>query len=340
MTKQSTDSKKLLSREPSFMYDTTVEAFNTQGTAVDEMKIETHESVKGLSDEDVQLFVEDIEQLDGFDVQKFECNDTDLSQQEGSSLRLVAAESDNLLSLSSSTATVKTVTTSAVSIPGSEKNRRLSAISLEENSKISTTPEGEKYFMKREESFVAKVAKGEVEKLAVDINDYFSLEHSASSSSLSVRPVVVSPEAEIVVEDLGSQSNLTVKPLDKPCSSYEHLYDTIDPEIQITNEAVMTKSEIMENLGDKFVGTQEMPEYFTSFEELYLRADEQSNPEISDSMTDQAVERWSAPAGTVEPPILNASELSNRLQPVQAKIDSHWDEFEILMSTETITGGG
>merc|ERR1712142_259983 len=266
------------------MYDTTVEAFNTQGTAVDDLKNDNRESVIGLSDEDAHLFVEDNEQLDGFVGQKFECNDTNLPKEDSSS-KLFSVENENLSSLSCSTAKVKTVTTSAVSIPGPGNNRRLSAISLEENSKISTTPEGEKYFMKREESFVAKVAKGEVEKLAVDINDYFSLEHSASSSSLSVRPVVVSPEAEIVVEDLGSQSNLTVKPLDKPCSSYEHLYDTIDPEIQITNEAVMTKSEIMKNLGDKFVGTQEIPEYFASFEELYLRADDQSNAEISEFLT-------------------------------------------------------
>ena len=73
MTKQSTDSKKLLSREPSFMYDTTVEAFNTQGTAVDDLKNDNRESVIDLSDEDAHLFVE---QLDGFVGQKFECNDT------------------------------------------------------------------------------------------------------------------------------------------------------------------------------------------------------------------------------------------------------------------------
>ena len=53
-----------------------------------------------------------------------------------------------------------------------------------------------------------------------------------------------------------------------------------------------------------------------------------------------AGERWSAPAGTVEPPILDDQEFSNRLQPLQAKIDHHWDEMEILMSTETLTGEG
>merc|ERR1712142_352228 len=216
------------------MYDTTVEAFNTQGTAVDDLKNDNRESVIGLSDEDAHLFVEDNEQLDGFVGQKFECNDTNLPKEDSSS-KLFSVENENLSSLSCSTAKVKTVTTSAVSIPGPGNNRRLSAISLEESSKISTTPEGEKYFMKREESFVTKVSKGELSSLAVEISDFCSLQNSASDHSLSVKPMKFSPEKEIVVDDLGSQSSLTVKPLEKSKtsvqgSSYEQIYDSVEME--------------------------------------------------------------------------------------------------------------
>ena len=99
--------------------------------------LDNRESVIDLSDEDAHLFVEDNKQLDGFVKQKFECNDTNLPKEDSSS-KLFSVENENLSSLlSCSTATVKTVTTSAVSIPGPGNNRRLSAISLEENMIIS-----------------------------------------------------------------------------------------------------------------------------------------------------------------------------------------------------------
>ena len=325
-------SKGGLAREPSFMYDSTVEAFNTKGTCVDDSLDDSMEiSVIGQ----ILDSSKDDSELDNLILQE-----TPSNEYQAEKLEFVSVEVDNH---SQDSRKEFIIPSSGVAIPSSS-NRRLSTISVEEGSKISSTPEGEKYFMKREESFVSKVAKGEIENLAVEVGDYFSLEHSASQSSLSVRPFVISPEAEIVVDNLGSQSNLTVKPVEKLAqnyqgSSYEHLYDSVIKVDVDGKETPISQANILEKLGDTFVAPLEIPDYFTSFEELYLRSTDEEDT-TSDAAAQSALgERWSAPVGSVEPPILNASEFSTRLQPLKAKIDSHWDEFDVLMSTETITGG-
>ena len=321
---EETEVKKLLSREPSFMYDTTVEAFNTIGTIIED---NTEDRTIEIENDDTILIEESIPFTET-EVVKFEYIQDDI---------------DNINNSTRTNLESERIT--GIAIPNTANSRRLSTISVEETNKISSTPEGQKYFMQREESFVAKVDRGEVENLAVEISDFYSLETSASQSSLSVRPFVVSPEAEIVVADLGSQSSLMVKPIEKtihsfPCSSYEHIYDKIEAEEHNETKEKLSATEILSSLGDKFVGTHEIPDFYSSFEELYSKSIEEGAETSESSVPMTAGERWSAPAGTVEPPILDDQEFSNRLQPLQAKIDHHWDEMEILMSTETLTGEG
>ena len=313
---QPLSSESKIKREPSFMYDTTVEAFSTTGTVVDET----------LDDEiEVNEFFEE-QTIEGDQVMKYEyMDDTAASAEEmfvGEPLRIVTTPTQQ-----SHVTRIEPMSAIGVDIPSS--NRRLSTISIESASKISSTPEGEKYFMKREESFVAKVDKGEVVNLAVEISDFFSLENSPSDTNLSVKPFQCSPEKEIIVEDLGSQSNLMVKPLEStiksiPCSSYEHIYDKIEVE-ESQNMSNMSAAELMENLGDKFVGTHEIPESFSSFEDLYGKSVEENYTELESKSCVTSV-RWSAPVGSLEPPFLDASYLS--------QFDQDMEEVDMKLTEE------
>ena len=116
----------------------------------------------------------------------------------------------------------------------------------------------------------------------------FRSEHSASHSSLSVKPFDFSPESEIVVENLGgSQSNLMVKPLETtiksiPCSSFEHLYDRVEAD----DDVQMSAADIL-SIGDKFVGTHDHPEFYSSFEELYKKPSEERENESKQDEDDK-----------------------------------------------------
>ena len=289
-----------LPRDPSFIYDTSVEAFNTSGTEVD------NESPDKAVPDVVEEFIEINTPGSAVQVQKFEYLQVEES---GDSSELIDSPLQVTTTLTQQSCITKLKTSSSsegMDIPCAGASRRLSTVSIDSANKISTTPEGEKYFMKREESFVAKVAKGEVETLAVEISEFFPLESSASEAALSVRPFEVSPDKEIVVADVGSQSSLTVRPLETvvrslACSSYEHLYDGATTEHQEQTKPLeqMTADELVQNIGDKFVGTQEIRDSYGSYEELYQ-----------------------AP---ISP---------------QQNVDQDWNESDILVSSETFTGEG
>lgn len=149
-----------------------------------------------------------------------------------------------------------------------------------------------------------------------------------------------SPETEIVVDDLGSQSSLTVKPLVKSssslqCSSYEHIYDQIQMDEAAEPGKKVSAEQILASLEGKFQGTRDIPEYFSSFEELYSKSGEGN---VTTTGTEETLERWSAPVGSLEAPILDDEEFSVRFDPVREQIEQHWSEMEVLMSTETLTG--
>ena len=316
---------KTLSREPSFMYDTSVEAFDTKGTDIDDIAGDVIEELAG--EDEVIQFIQENTPSEQSQVEKFEYLEiTEEPEPEEGGQEFKPEQS------------------SAVEVPRSlGPSRRLSNISLEGGSKISTTPEGEKYFMKREESFVTKVAAGELASLAVEISDFCNLQHSPSEQSLSVKPMEFSPETEIVVADLGSQSNLTVKPLEKSkssvqCSSYEQIYEAIQLEdpADLEKKQQVSAEEILASLEGKFEGPRDVPEYFSSFEELYSKSGAGAGP----TPTSEPVVRWSAPGGSLEAPILDEEEFSNRFGPISEAISQHWTDMEVLMDTQTLTGKG
>ena len=306
------------------MYDTSVEAFDTKGTDIDDIAAADVIEEEFAGEDEVIQFIQENTPSEQSQVEKFEYLDiTEAEDSEG----------------------LKPEQSAAVEVPRSlVESRRLSNISLEGASKISTTPEGEKYFMKREESFVTKVAAGELASLAVEISDFCNLQHSPSEQSLRVKPMEFSPETEIVVADLGSQSNLTVKPLEKSrssvqCSSYEQIYQLEDP--AGPEKQQVSAEEILASLEGKFEGPQGIPEYFSSFEELYSKSGAGlATTSTTTTSTSEPVERWSAPVGSLEAPILDEEEFSSRFGPITEQISQHWTDMEVLMSTETLTGKG
>ena len=326
---------KTISREPSFLYDTTVEPFDTKGTDIDDLTEE--------NEDDVTQFIQENTPSQESQVEKFECHYSPEVSKSLSPMEKSEGGAEEESPDSPDSPDIESSERSpAIAVPTSSvQNRRLSNISLEESTKISTTPEGEKYFMRREESFVSKVSKGELSSLAVEISDFCSLQTSASDHSLSVKPMKFSPESEIVVADLGSQSSLTVKPLEKcktslQCSSYEHIYDSVQLEESTEPEKQVSAEELLASLEGKFEGTREVPEYYSSFEELYSKSAEAA----ALSTAEETLERWSAPVGSVEAPILDDEEFSTRLRPIREQIEHHWSEMEVLMSTETLIGQG
>merc|ERR1712142_965895 len=384
-----------ISKEHSFVYDTSVEAFGTKGEIIDggsgndkmlEEQCLTGDSslfgqTAGLEEskrsiDEIEDFIESNTPSKESQVEKFEYFENkanNLHEEDISTSQIERPETDNSeiviedknedfkIPLSSSPLKVETLfltesTESQTNTPRNDsegimipkkdiQNRRLSNISVEDENKISSTPEGENYFMKREQSFISKVEKREVEHLAVEISDYYNLVQ-ASDENLRVKPIESTPETEIEIRDLPVHSNLTVKPVEQvvrriPVSSYEQIYDTVSIE-DIAGHSQMSAAEIMSSLGDRFQGTHEVPEFVSSFEDLYQRSTEGTTDDLVISAlkatTELPGERWSAPAGAIEPPILEANEFSSRITPLQNKIENHWEEIEILMSTETLVG--
>merc|ERR1712218_684140 len=146
-----------------------------------------------------------------------------------------------------------------INVPDSSM-KRLSNVSTEGESKISSTPEGESYFLAREESFIKKVHEGELQTMAVEVSDYFSME--SIDDDLTVKPLVEHPEAEIEITDL------------RPGSDME------------------------------------------------------------ESLVEEG-RRWTAPAGTVEAPILEAEEFVVRLQLIAERTSGHWNELEKMLEVQS-----
>jgi hypothetical protein len=225
-------------------------------------------------------------------------------------------------------------TTMHINVPDTGAHR-LSGVSLEGGSKISSTPEGEKYFMAREDSFIEKVHKGELDNLAVEVSNYFSL--VASNEQLVVKPITENPGAEIEITDLRPDSSLRVKPIDQsqtrpPVSSFETIYDKISLEEISSVGQNMTKEEILASLGDKFQGTVEVPDFSSSCDELCQLTGGASYHLPPDEDLDR---RWTAPAGSVEAPILEAEEFTVRFLPVLERTEGHWGQLERMMGEES-----
>ena len=335
-------------REPSFIYDTSVEAFGSEGASIDDPVKERDftGNTKRISDISILTKIAseiDLEPIDPFQAGAdslylsgdFDLNeeDTETSPCEKShSVHVDFQTFDNLrIPLSDNRLPREPAEFSSpfINVPDSD-TKRLSNVSMEGESKISSTPEGESYFMAREESFIKKVHEGELQTMAVEVSDYFSME-SIDDHDLMVKPLVEHPEAEIEITDLRPGSNLVVRTVTKaPVSSFETIYDKIALEEMETN-TLMTKEEILASLEDKFQGANELPEYFSSFDELC----QMDLDESSGVLAAEEGRRWTAPAGTVEAPILEAEEFVVRLQPIAERTSGHWNELEKMLEGQS-----
>merc|ERR1719447_1856201 len=272
-------------REPSFIYDTSVEAFGSEGASIDDPVKERDftRNTKRISDISILTKIAseiDLEPIDPFQAGAdslylsgdFDLEDTETSPREKSSSVRVDFEAfdDHSLRipLSENNFHGHPADSSSpfINVPDSSM-KRLSNVSTEGESKISSTPEGESYFLAREQSFIKKVHEGELQTMAVEVSDYFSME--SIDDDLMVKPLEEHPEAEIEITDLRPGSNLVVKTVTRaPVSSFETIYDKIALE-EVETNTLMTKEEILASLEDKFQGgAVEMPQYFSSFDEL------------------------------------------------------------------------
>ena len=337
-------------REPSFIYDTTVEAFGSEGASIDDPVNETDltKSTKRTSDISILTKIAseiDLEPVDPFqagadslylsgDFDTLTEEDTENSPGEKSTSVRVNFEAFDIdrnlripLSESRLELTNETFSSPFINVPDDGVDtKRLSNASMEGESKISSTPEGESYFLAREESFIKKVHEGELQAMAVEVSDYFSMD--SIDDDLTVKPLVEHPEAEIEITDLRPGSDLVVRSVNQaPVSSFETIYDKIALEEMETNTS-MTKEELLASLEDKFQGAVELPEYFSSFDDLCQISD------MEESLVEEG-RRWTAPAGTVEAPILEAEEFVVRLQPVAERTSGHWNELERLLEGQS-----
>ena len=327
-----------LHREPSFIYDTSVEAFSCIGASVDDLigEIGDDDNISDVSDEKEPMGISIIGKL----VLSLEDKEREQSfEEESAGPAKISVANISLFSNSPSRMDTVFLTESGdelneeeeegISIPSSSRVRRISSLSVEN---ISSTPEAERYFMKREQSFISKVAKGELDSLAVEVSDYYTLEKSMSDLDLRVKPVDPCPDREIEITSFDAETDLTVKPVELrrlvTVSSYEGIYDQVSLE-NVPGDRQVTVAELVGNIGDRFEGTRLMPEQASSFEELYARSAEYMSGQIVSSALDSLGRtRWSAPAGTLEP---EADEFSIRWDPLQDQIQGHWQELEILL---------
>jgi len=158
---------------------------------------------------------------------------------------------------------------------------------------------------------------------------------------LVVKPILEDPGAAIEITDLRPDTRLRVKPIDlsvktAPVSSFETIYDKVDYEDVVACPR-MTKDEIMSNLGDRFRGTIEVPDCISSFDELYQISsmDTETTSTSCTTSMDLPGRRWTAPAGSVEAPILAEEEFDVRFAPLVERTESHWGEIERMMGGQS-----
>ncbi|XP_023322579.1 uncharacterized protein LOC111696970 isoform X16 [Eurytemora carolleeae] len=300
-----------LTREPSFVYDTTVEAFSAHGASVDDLlNAEDENDVNTEEPEGISIIGKLVIGLSG---------GNDDFQEPGQLTQVSIADissspGEPMLSVEGTE-----MEGAGVAIPGDRKQ-----VSLYQET-ISTTPEAEDYFMKREQSFIGKIVRGEVSSLAVDVSDSFN---PSNSGKLCVKPISRSSYSEIEISNLDFKSDLIVKPVDeklKTISSYETIYDHVALEEIAANRQISIE-ELLGNLGDRFEGTRLLPEQAFSSEELYQgQADASSDVGVNRN-------RWSAPPGSLDPPDLE-DQFTIQFDLVEEQGQEHWQELDIILGS-------
>ena len=300
-----------LTREPSFVYDTTVEAFSAHGASVDDLlNAEDENDVNTEEPEGISIIGKLVIGLSG---------GNDDFQESGQLTQVSIADissspGEPMLSVEGTE-----MEGTGVAIPGDRKQ-----VSLYQET-ISTTPEAEDYFMKREQSFIGKIVRGEVSSLAVEVSDSFN---PSNSGKLCVKPISRSSYSEIEISNLDFKSDLIVKPVDeklKTISSYETIYDHVALEEIAANRQISIE-ELLGNLGDRFEGTRLLPEQAFSSEELYQgQADASSDLGVNRN-------RWSAPPGSLDPPDLE-DQFTIQFDLVEEQGQEHWQELDIILGS-------
>ena len=304
-----------LTREPSFVYDTTVEAFSAHGASVDDL----------LNAEDDEYDENDVntEEPEGISIiGKLViglAGENDDFQEPGQLTQVSIADISSRPGEPMLSGKGTEMEGAGVLIPGDRKQ-----VSLYQET-ISTTPEAEDYFMKREQSFIGKIVRGEVSSLAVEVSDSFS---PSNAGKLCVKPISRSSYSEIEILNLDIKSDLIVKPVDekmKTISSYETIYDRVALE-EIAADRQISLEELLGNLGDRFEGTRLLPEHAFSSEELYQgQADVTSNVGVNQN-------RWSAPPGSLDPLDLE-DQFTIQFDPVEEQGQEHWQELDIILGS-------
>jgi len=124
-----------------------------------------------------------------------------------------------------------------------------------------------------------------------------------------------------------------------PLSSFESLYDTTTVETVGSGGARQDTLDI----GDRYRGTFVDVEP-GSFENIYRVDPDQEVKGASSTPTTSALPpamgappevRWSAPAETVEPPVLRPEAFDERMGELSQRIDAHWTEIEGMITAAT-----
>ena len=214
---------------------------------------------------------------------------------------------------------------------------------------ISSTPEGEKYFQKQAEVLYEKAAKGEPLEVEVEV----IREASASGSGLIVQPHGAESEVEgggldgshIDIADLSSEPLLAVKPLRRSAasskgaaalSSFEALYDGAELE-EVPGDLALGGEEMSPE--DRFQGHQisGLPPGLSSFENIYEMPVTVYPGQGSQLPAEELPgARWSAPADTLEPPVLIREEFDQRYGAVRDKIAEHFSDITELVAKEEV----
>ena len=244
-------------------------------------------------------------------------------------------------------------------IPGLKKR-----ISSEEDQQrlISSTPEGEKYFQKAAEVLYEKAAAGEA--LDVEVrHPGGESSREASESGLVVQPqedetpglggsqiLQESDGSHIDIADLSSEPLLAVKPLRRNTakgpaglSSFEALYDKTELEevpgdLALGGEQMRPEDRFQGTRTAEGVGGAGLPG-LSSFENIY-ELPESAQPSHHLPAEELPGARWSAPADTLEPPVLIREEFDQRYGAVRDKIAEHFSDISELVGKEEGGNGG
>ncbi len=203
---------------------------------------------------------------------------------------------------------------------------------------ISSTPEGEKYFQKQAEILYEKAAAG-------DLDVEVTPERQPGELVVLEGDDADRGGSHVDVSDLSSEPCLAVKPLrtrkEPPLSSFEALYDTTQIE-EVPGDLGLGAHELRP--GDKFTGTRPDDDGaaaaaaaagMSSFENIYHPSASDAGSFLispGDTLEPLPEVRWSAPADSIEPPMLVKEEFDQRYGAVRDRIEGHFTDITEMVA--------